>query len=804
MNNIARNEIMKYLKTLISLFVLLVLFSPSYSSWLSYQKDPFHSGRTETEGPFTPELKWFYDCGYMIQTSPVINEDGTIFFGTYDVSPLENMQNSLYAIAPGGQSFWSLPLPDRISSTCAIGPSENLFLWSYPTYDSIASSPALSEDGTIFFGTILNGILYALDSNGTLKWSFVSGGEEGGIQSSPCLSTDYGTVYFGNLDGTVYALSTNNGGLKWTRRLGGSVQSSPAIGYLGSVAIGCNDQKIYVLDNVQGNLRLSYQTKGEIVSTPAIGFSGNIYVTSMDGNLYAFTSGGELLWTYSTGYRISSSPIVDGSERIYFGSANKKIYAINQDGTFLWTYNTLNSIEFSSPAIGSDGTLYIGSTDGRLYAIEQGTNQVKLPFTQNSVENKLASYLMMTNTGDSRVDFSINLYDRNGSWIYYDANSISSGHLGIYNLQTLIPDFVGSCSVVWEKGKMVIWSVIFNGEYGTGYPLTANFRSYQPPVYFPYWITSSSYDINTYFMVNNFSSTDNLFLKVNIYDSDGSLGRPMSANIPPRGMSILDVNSFGNQDESGYGFMEWYGKSSVSPFGVVYNLKTNKGFPLDFDAIYSSQVVIPYWKVSPSGGINTLLYVVNPFGVAVNADIILYSFDGKLINSFEISIAPGKQQLVDISEEEGEGWGILSWEGGDQLGVACFLTDQADLTTIPVSCNKIIKGEAYIPFWQVYSALSIDTYFVLTNFDLDTPAVAEINFYNSSGGLLASLDMRDNPLPAGSTVFLSAKSLVAFDNVGYGTISADGNIALWAYAYNGLFDVGYTIDPQYPIGSDNP
>jgi hypothetical protein len=138
------------------------------------------------------------------------------------------------------------------------------------------------------------------------------------------------------------------------------------------------------------------------------------------------------------------------------------------------------------------------------------------------------------------------------------------------------------------------------------------------------------------------------------------------------------------------------------------------------------------------------------------------------------------------------------------LGACCLLVDTVELTTIPISLNKVVKQEAYIPFWQIYNALSIDTYFVLTNFNPESPAIPEINFWNSSGQHLATLDMEDDPIPAGSTLFLSAKSLFANNSMGYGTISTDeDSIAIWTYAYNGQFDVGYTIDPQYPLGSDN-
>jgi len=814
--------IMKYFMTLVILVYLLASISPLYSSWLSYQHDPFHTGRTDYEGPFNPELNWFYDCNYMIQTSPVINESGTIFFGSSDISPLENIQNSLYSIAPGGQLYWSLPFPDRISSTCSIGTSGNLYFgcedgnfycvnqygviqWSYPTYDSIVASSVITPNETIYFGTILNGILYAVNPNGTLKWSYISGGEKGGILSSPCLSTDYGTVYFGNYDGKVYALSTNNGGLKWSKNLGQPIQSSPAIGYQGSIVIGCNDTKLYVLDMIQGNLKWLFKTGDKIQSSPAIDKNGDIYITSTDGNVYALSWDGRYLWRYSTGSTLLSNPIIDGAGKIYFGSTNKKLYALNSDGSFLWTFDTMKSIDYSSPSIDSQGNIYICSTDGRLYSIMQGINQVRMPFTQNSVKNKLSSYLMTNNVGSSKVDFSIELYNNKGQKVNgLTTGSVQPGQLGIFAMPSIAPDFIGSCSIKWIDGKLALWSVIFNSEYGTGYPLSTNFGSNNPPVYFPYWESNPTANINTYIMANNTSIDSNLFLKVNMYDSEGNIQNPMSVNVPANGLEIIDTKSFNNQG-SGHGFIEWLsGRGSFSLFGVVYNLNTNKGYPIDFNALYNSPVIIPFWQVTPSNSINTKLYIVNPFGITVDVNLDLYSFDGSLIDSTEHTIESGQQNLITLSMQENAGWAVLSWTDVEQLGATCLLENSKELSITPVSLNKKINTTAYIPFWQIYNSLSIDTYFILTNFDQESSATPIISFFNSSGQNLETIDMTNDPILPGSTKFLTAKSLFGQDNMGYAVINSnEENLAIWVYAYNGQFNVGYTIEPQYPIGSDN-
>jgi len=51
--------------------------------------------------------------------------------------------------------------------------------------------------------------LYAISPDGTLKWSFETGGS---IYSSPAIGEDE-TVYFGSNDGCLYAISTDSKGL---------------------------------------------------------------------------------------------------------------------------------------------------------------------------------------------------------------------------------------------------------------------------------------------------------------------------------------------------------------------------------------------------------------------------------------------------------------------------------------------------------------------------------------------------------------------------------------------------------------
>lgn len=81
--------------------------------------------------------------------------------------------------------------------------------------NSIDSSPAIGSDGTIYIGSD-DGRLYAINSNGTLKWQYTTG-TGNYIDTSPAISSD-GTIYIGSVDNNLYAINLD-GTLKWKWRI---------------------------------------------------------------------------------------------------------------------------------------------------------------------------------------------------------------------------------------------------------------------------------------------------------------------------------------------------------------------------------------------------------------------------------------------------------------------------------------------------------------------------------------------------------------------------------------------------------
>lgn len=348
-------------------------------------------------------LKWTYEAGQTpgqaMSASPAIGSDGTIYAASYD--------RQLYAINPDGTLKWVFPTKTVLSSSPAIGSDGTIYAggtnldkivyscgvtvtigrlyavnpdgskkWDFTLSGVVNSSPAIGTDGTIYVaseGDILNdrtvicdplsdfppsdanpvypvnGHLYAINPDGTLKWEF---GALGPIDSSPSIGAD-GTIYIGS-DGTIYGYGPTmheyvtvnpategyiyvidpSGNLMWYTDLFGNVKSSPAIGSNGTIYVGSDKEDFFAL-NPDGSIKWQYPTRGPVRSSPALAADGTIYVGSNDGSLYHLNPDGTLktriIVTQTAA--VNSSPNIAPDGTVYFATnaGDDKIYAVIGD-----------------------------------------------------------------------------------------------------------------------------------------------------------------------------------------------------------------------------------------------------------------------------------------------------------------------------------------------------------------------------------------------------------------------------------------------------------------------------------------
>ncbi len=354
--------------------------------WPMYGGDAQHSGRSEGEGPASPNLKWIFRAG-LVANSPVVGADGSIYFGSLD--------GNLYALEPDGSELWRADF-GQISGLPALGeagtvyagaasPTKEMFYafdrygrirWAYHVeFHVIESSPIVGPDGTIYVAAsnpqTAGGALVALNPDGSERWRYDVGSR---LPFTPTLGPD-GAVYVGAANGNLYAVNPD-GSRKWQVALG-AVTSSAALGDDGTIYLGTG-ASYQALNPADGSAIWTLPlADGEAQSTPALGPGGRIYLSANNDELYAHNPDGTRAWAFAAeqeGQRevhFSSSVTVDGARVLYAGTREGELFAVNPDGTLRWrVYLPEGGIVIVGPAIGADGTLYVGA-GSNLYAVGQ-------------------------------------------------------------------------------------------------------------------------------------------------------------------------------------------------------------------------------------------------------------------------------------------------------------------------------------------------------------------------------------------------------------------------------------------------
>ena len=356
--------------------VRLAVIGLSCATWLSAQAQP-------------GTRIWEHATGDAILSSPALVNAATLYVGSYDqtfyavnatngnlrwkfsVKPSKATEAAyIYsspAAAPDGSIYFGTDQQDFATGAStgnlyALN-SDGTLRWTFPVGAAIYSDPAIGPDGAIYFGCFDTN-LYALNPDGTQRWKFQAGDT---VFSDPVLGTD-GAIYFGCDDHNLYALNPN-GTRKWTFDTGGPVTASPTIGPDGTVYIGTTSSLKFYAVNPDGTKKWEFLTAGRIYSSAALGAEGTIYFGSNDGVLYALHADGILKWRFAAGGAVRSSPAIATDGTIYVGCDDGKLYAVNAGGSLVWSYAAADAV-YASPVVGVDGTVYVSSADHSLYAIQ--------------------------------------------------------------------------------------------------------------------------------------------------------------------------------------------------------------------------------------------------------------------------------------------------------------------------------------------------------------------------------------------------------------------------------------------------
>jgi len=297
-------------------------------------------------------------------TTPAIAIDGTIYIGSNE--------GYLYALRPADGSIkWS-------------------FYAGYP----LQSSPIIDNaTGSIYFGAGTR--VYAIGDAGFTaynKWLSPFFQTGANVNSSPALSTN-GYIYFGSDDGYVYGVNSFTGVQKWQRSTNTTlpdlvhpIYTSATIDASNNVIIGNGsymDGELYYLNGLTGAIlwQNSYDPQiGPFYNTPAV--RGDVIYLSTIAYIYSINRlTGNQIWRYINSNCYYTSPIIDVNGKIYVASIQTQntpangwlkndgiLHCLNTDGTDSWVINVADG-RLAPPVLSSDGTIYISATDNKIYAI---------------------------------------------------------------------------------------------------------------------------------------------------------------------------------------------------------------------------------------------------------------------------------------------------------------------------------------------------------------------------------------------------------------------------------------------------
>jgi len=282
-----------------------------------------------------------------------------------DIEDSSDFSNNSFAIGPDNTAY----IACDYGAIIARKPSGVTWKYILPELDQFTAAPMVAEDGTILIGCS-NDSVYALNSDGTLKWADSVGSQ---VWATGALGAD-GTSYFQTADSNVIALRSD-GTQIWTFYSQGG-NTAPVVGTDGTVYVINQNGNVYALNPTDGSQKWTANINAGVVQPPAIDPSRNmLYVVSDAGQFQSVTldSGGGR-WSDSVG-QDASSPVVDPDGSIFIGGGGR-LTKFSPDGDRVWTFAPPLSGVVSTPAITVDGYLYVLVMAGRKRLALQGTDSL--------------------------------------------------------------------------------------------------------------------------------------------------------------------------------------------------------------------------------------------------------------------------------------------------------------------------------------------------------------------------------------------------------------------------------------------
>jgi outer membrane protein assembly factor BamB len=310
---------------------------------LSMRKDGSIQWTTTAQNPFS--------YSKMVKTTPIITADSSIIFATHN--------GVIYSLQFNGTIKWQYATGSNI----------------------IQQGSTIGKDG-VFYCISMQHTLYAINQNGTLRWSINDPKFHGSERAVLSFSPDGNTLYVPGSGITVHALDINTQTIKWSFGTDKYFVIAPLVDCNGYIYILGTDSTInkkpalYCL-NANGTVRWIYVhgNTGEPIMSgdPTIDKDGNIYFAF--DTLYSVDYSGNLRWKLPLPGWGDPPLVCDEAGNVYvtiFGNSFYETWAVNSSGSIVWKYRYPSTYFIdSSPAISRNGELAVlGMKNYKFYIIK--------------------------------------------------------------------------------------------------------------------------------------------------------------------------------------------------------------------------------------------------------------------------------------------------------------------------------------------------------------------------------------------------------------------------------------------------
>jgi PQQ-like domain len=280
---------------------------------------------------------WQVDLGAQVDTTPALATDGSVIvaadasvrsFSTNGalvwITLLDAPTHSSPAIGSDGTIYVTSG-----SSLLALASNDGSVKWKAPLENMATASPAIALDGTVRVGdqaatypdgSVKGGKLYAFAASGASTWSFATGGH---VYSAPALSAE-GTAFFGSYS-AVWAVRTD-GTASFQHAVVGQVLASPSLNSEGSVYLGASGNLLLALAP-DGSEQWSFGSESYAESTAAVDSAGHVFVAGKSQTLYVLDWNGAMLTSRDLGAEVKAGPSIGSDGSLYVGTEAGELVA---------------------------------------------------------------------------------------------------------------------------------------------------------------------------------------------------------------------------------------------------------------------------------------------------------------------------------------------------------------------------------------------------------------------------------------------------------------------------------------------